>query len=99
MSIYGHHWRKIRARHLALFPMCTYCAQLGRRTPATVVDHITPHRGDSDLFYDLNNLQSLCKNCHDSHKQALEKGGYLRGSDPAGIPLDHTHPWFRDTDE
>ncbi|NMA84113.1 MAG: HNH endonuclease [Epulopiscium sp.] len=29
------------------------------------VDHIKPHKGNEDLFYDINNLQSLCKSCHD----------------------------------
>ncbi|WP_327198035.1 HNH endonuclease [Sporanaerobacter acetigenes] len=29
------------------------------------VDHIEPHKGNEDLFYDINNLQSLCKSCHE----------------------------------
>lgn len=33
---------------------------------ATVVDHIVPHRGDDRLFWDEENWQALCKNCHDS---------------------------------
>nr|WP_233242545.1 HNH endonuclease [Sporanaerobacter acetigenes] len=24
-----------------------------------------PHKGNEDLFYDINNLQSLCKSCHE----------------------------------
>ena len=32
---------------------------------ATVVDHITPHRGDKKLFWDEDNWQPLCKRCHD----------------------------------
>lgn len=38
--------------------------KLGRRTYATVVDHIKPHRGDWGLFTDENNLQSLCEHHH-----------------------------------
>ena len=34
-------------------------------TPATVVDHIVPHRGDHALFWDEQNWQPLCKSCHD----------------------------------
>ena len=34
-------------------------------TPATVVDHIIPHRGDKRLFWDEKNWQPLCKDCHD----------------------------------
>jgi 5-methylcytosine-specific restriction protein A len=30
-----------------------------------VVDHIIPHRGDQYLFWDQENWQALCKDCHD----------------------------------
>lgn len=42
-----------------------------------VVDHITPHRGDPELFWDVANLQSVAKSWHDSTKQALEKSGRI----------------------
>lgn len=38
-----------------------------------VVDHITPHRGDPALFWDIDNLQSVAKSWHDSTKQSLER--------------------------
>lgn len=38
----------------------------GKTGKATVVDHIVPHRGDDRLFWDEENWQALCKNCHDS---------------------------------
>ena len=38
---------------------------------ATVVDHIVPHRGDPKLFWDTDNWQALCKQCHD-HKTMTE---------------------------
>ncbi|WP_339767152.1 HNH endonuclease [uncultured Pseudosulfitobacter sp.] len=40
-----------------------------------VVDHIEPHRGDPDLFWDEENLQSVAKIWHDSVKQSMEKRG------------------------
>ena len=65
-------------------------------TAATVADHITPHRGDPILFE--GPLQSLCKECHDSVKQSLEKGGdgFIKGSDSRGMPLDPRHAWNRE---
>lgn len=48
----------------------------GRRVPARVTDHIKPHKGNPVLFWDPNNLQSLCKPCHGSEKQ-LEELGYV----------------------
>jgi 5-methylcytosine-specific restriction protein A len=37
----------------------------GRYTKATVVDHIKPHRGNQKLFWDEDNWQPMCKQCHD----------------------------------
>lgn len=72
---YNYKWQKARERHLLDSPLCVYCARLGRTTAATVVDHITPHRGDMTLFWDQTNWQSMCKPCHDSVKQAEESNG------------------------
>lgn len=58
-----------------------------------LVDHIDPHRGDMKKFWDSANWQSLCKTCHDSIKQRLEKSGIVEGCDVNGIPLDPNHPW------
>lgn len=55
----------LRPGQLLAEPFCRECARRGLRTRATVVDHITPHRGDWGLFTNRGNLQSLCKRCHD----------------------------------
>jgi len=96
---YNSRWQAARRRHLALHPLCVMCADVGRITPASVVDHIEPHRGDTAKFWDSNNWESLCKTCHDAVKQSFEKTGHLRGSDLDGIPLDPRHPWHRGVDE
>ena len=72
---YGGAWRKARAEFLAQHPWCRFCAEVGRQMRATVVDHIVPHRGDAELFWDRSNWQSLCDTHHSSTKQAQEKGG------------------------
>ena len=61
--------------------------------PATVVDHIVPHKGDMALFWDKSNWQGLCAHCHNSHKQRREKSGVEVGSDVDGFPLDPRHHW------
>jgi 5-methylcytosine-specific restriction protein A len=69
------------------------CAKAGRRTPATIADHIVPHRGDTMLFFDPSNLQSLCDIHHRSEKQRIEAGGNARA--PVGLdgwPLDPLRP-------
>ena len=62
---YGSKWQAERLVFLRENPLCAMCQQMGRIEPATVVDHIVPHRGDQKLFWDQNNWQSLCKSCHD----------------------------------
>ena len=68
---YSHRWQIVRKRFLARHPLCVECEQSGKLTPATVVDHIKPHRGYPALFWDEQNWQSLCKKCHD-RKTRLE---------------------------
>jgi len=70
---------RLRPTQLLLEPFCRECAKTGRRTPATVVDHIRPHRGDWKIFTDASNLQSLCKFHHDQ-KTALEQAQERRES-------------------
>lgn len=58
-------WQRLRKWFLSKHPLCKECERQGRITSAQVVDHIKPHRGDLELFWDVNNLQALCKSCHD----------------------------------
>ena len=62
---YTRRWAAAAKRHLVEHPLCAACEAVGRVTAATIVDHITPHRGDQALFWDRDNWQSLCKPCHD----------------------------------
>ena len=88
---YDRRWRKLRLLVLQEEPLCRMCAEIGRTTLATVVDHIKPKRdGGTD---ERENLQPLCKRCHDSVKAAEERGGVVRGCDVHGVPLDPGHPW------
>lgn len=66
---YGYKWQQARAGYLAKHPLCCYCEREGRVTAATVVDHITPHRGDMALFWDTSNWQGLCEHHHNSDAQ------------------------------
>ena len=93
---YDETWRRLRAWHLAANPLCVYCRQAGRLTLAEVVDHIDPFDGRNDpRRLDPGNLQSLCPTCHNGAKQALDKGGGLRGCAIDGSPLDPSHHWAR----
>lgn len=73
-------WQKLRLKILVRDEYT--CQQTGvlliGKHPAAdspVVDHIRPHRGDPDLFWDETNLQSVSKEWHDRVKQSREKRG------------------------
>lgn len=87
-------WQKIRARQLYKSPLCAYCYAQGLIVAANIVDHITPHKNNIDLFFDSQNLQSLCKHCHDSHKQRYEKSGRVIGCNTEGMPINAKSHWY-----
>ncbi len=62
---YNRKWQKESKAFLAANPLCVRCKAKGKYTKATVVDHIKPHRGNNELFWDRSNWQPLCKHCHD----------------------------------
>lgn len=78
---YGYKWQQVSKGFLRAHPLCQ-CkdCQEGkiRLLPANVVDHIIPHKGDMNLFWDRNNWQAMNKDCHDK-KTAREDGGFGRG--------------------
>ena len=90
---YGARWQKYRVWFLRQHPLCCYCEQIGRLTAASVVDHIVPHRGDMELFWNMDNHQPLCKSCHDSVKRREEATGKRPGCDAGGNPVDPNHHW------
>jgi len=75
-------WVRLRGLCLARDPVCKIC----NRNASTIADHKVPHKGAWVLFCDLNNLQGVCKPCHDL-KTATEDGGF--GSRPidSNVPV------------
>ena len=82
----------MRAQHLEQQPLCVFCKQRDRTAAATEVDHIRQHHGDPVLFFDRNNLQSLCAYCHRVVKARMERGG-TQGFNEDGEPIDDGHRW------
>ena len=87
-------WRN-RARHqLRLHPLCVMCLAQDQVVPATVADHIIPHKGNERLFWE-GELQSLCATHHSASKQQAEKHGFYNDIGPDGWPLDPRHPVYQ----
>jgi 5-methylcytosine-specific restriction endonuclease McrA len=65
---YDAEWREARAAFLTVNRTCRRCG-----SPATVVHHIQPHKGNKALFWNRANWFPACKPCHDGPLQAAER--------------------------
>jgi 5-methylcytosine-specific restriction protein A len=63
-------WRDSRLLFLRDNPLCIECEK-----PANMVDHIKPHLGNYQLFWDRSNWQPMCASCH-AIKTCKEDGGF-----------------------
>lgn len=71
-------WQSLRiatiARDGGLCQRCGVKVTSGRKHKrSAAVDHKTPHEGDRDLFFDPDNVWTLCKGCHDGWKARQER--------------------------
>src|SRR4051812_48913924 len=68
-------WKRLRLKVFLrdLYTCQCGCGHIEGDTSLLVGDHIIPHRGDPDLFWDEDNVQTLFKPCHDKAKQAAER--------------------------
>jgi 5-methylcytosine-specific restriction enzyme A len=71
-------WRARRLWQLQREPCCKMCLELNHSfVLANTADHIIPHKGNKQLFWDKANLQSLCET-HHNEKTKQEQGGPVR---------------------
>lgn len=61
-------WIKLRKQKLLLNPFCERCLEKGIYNPTKIVHHVE-HITDKnymldEVFFNLDNLESLCFNCH-----------------------------------
>ncbi len=91
-KLYGkQRWRNKAKRQMQLEPLCAMCLQQGLVIAAEVADHIIPHKGDEQQFWN-GKLQSLCWRCHSGSKAFEEAHGYSKAIGADGWPLDNRHP-------
>lgn len=58
----GGRWHRLRTMWLSGNPICNRCGR-----PGEEVHHIAPRSQRPDLIYHLDNLETLCRECHDKH--------------------------------
>lgn len=87
---YDAQWERLRAAHLSRFPWCAV-AGCGRR--AVIGDHKIPVSVAPQLRLAPDNVQSLCRQCHNRLTVAYDVGSIRGACDDDGAPLDSNHPW------
>ena len=71
---YDHKWRVLSERFRADNPLCHDCNWLGITTPAEEVHHIKPISEYPELRLNIDNIVSLCKECHATRHRNLSAG-------------------------
>jgi len=61
---YDSRWRRLSEDHRTRNPLCEDCEKEGRTTAASEVHHIKPLLEAPSLRLNVNNLVSLCRECH-----------------------------------
>lgn len=71
-------WKKLKAYKRKLNPFCEECLKNGIYKPSYIVHHITwideTNYNDDNIFYNINNLESLCLECHNKIHFEKERG-------------------------
>ncbi|GJM23924.1 MAG: restriction endonuclease [Phycisphaerae bacterium] len=73
-SLYGYKWEQTSKNWRKAHPLCAICLAEGRTTLATEVDHIDPHMGCKQKFWNNKNWQSTCTPCHVAKTQKERQG-------------------------
>jgi 5-methylcytosine-specific restriction enzyme A len=86
---------------------CFACRHCGRveHSSRLHAHHLIPHKGDETLFWNADNIATLCFECHEIvtleqeqpgnrlRQWEIEKRGYSELCDPQGFPIDPRHPF------
>src|SRR4051812_665902 len=58
-------WQKLRRIYLTHHPLCEMCEVNNKITVANQIHHKIPVRKDINKFFDIQNLKSVCRECHE----------------------------------
>ena len=75
---YDYRWQQLREIYLHEHPLCEICEDNRYVNPAALVHHIVPIEQGGDAL-DMENLQSLCNDCHDKIHKHIRFGNNMRG--------------------
>lgn len=71
-------WQKLRQLKLNTNPLCERCAKKGIYNAAEIIHHKEyvndKNYNDDNIFFNIDNLESLCRKCHnEEHFKSKEK--------------------------
>lgn len=92
---YTNTWKKLRVKKLSMSATCEHCNAVGQE-----IDHIIDHKGDRNLFYDLENLQTLCTPCHSRKTmQTINMSRYKETNEKVLIIINDSYSVIEDYSE
>ena len=66
VKIHGsYRWRKLSLYKRQINPVCEWCSKHGKTREAVAVHHLQPIEVAPHLAYEITNLMSCCRDCHD----------------------------------
>lgn len=79
-------WQRLRKLKKIVSPYCEECEKQGRISPVYIVHHkewINENNyNNDDVFYNLDNLESVCQECHNKiHFRAEEEYYFTENGD------------------
>jgi len=69
-----------------------HCPESKSHPHHAVADHIIDHKGNRALFFDLGNIRTVGKSCHDRHSQRQAHGTLKPEIGTDGWPISDGYP-------
>ncbi len=63
---WSRRYRRWRAGILRYEPLCRPCSESGFTVAAAEIHHIEPAHLEPERFWDRDNIQPICKDCHEN---------------------------------
>lgn len=79
-NYYTNRWKALSANQKRKQPLCENCLAIGLVREGRIADHIKEARDKPELFWNPDNLQTLCWSCHtiktNKERRKRAKGKY-----------------------